>query len=333
MTRQPAQEHPAGRAAGDRRPADRKRVLGKGLSALIPEAELTFGRSSGRQVQEIPLEELVQNPHQPRKLFDQEKLEELAASLKEVGMLQPVLVRTMRPGEPAPAVPAGAPRPRYQIVAGERRVRAARLAGLGTVPALICTFEETESLRVALLENIQRENLGPIEEATAYRALLDAYGATQEELADMLGKNRSTVSNMLRLLTLEEEIRELLEAGVLSRGHAKALLAVPAGPDRLRLARLCRSRGLSVREVERRAQGTLAARERSRRKRPTGDPASRAGATPEIRALQARAEEYFGSPVAIQRRNDGKGSITVSFYSDDDLGRLLAMMGLPVDLD
>jgi ParB family transcriptional regulator, chromosome partitioning protein len=311
----------------------KQRVLGKGLSALIQDAELTFGTGKRREVREIPLEELVCNPNQPRKIFQEEKLNELAASLKDVGMLQPVLVRALQPVEARNLANDGNPPPRYIVIAGERRVRAARMANLATVPALTCSYAEADALRVALLENIQRENLGPIEEAQAFQGLLEAYGATQEELADMLGKNRSTVSNSLRLLSLEEEIRALVEDGTLTRGHAKALLAIPAGADRLRLARLCRSRGLSVREVERRAQGAVAARRRARRPGKGDGARGKTGASPEIRALCARAEAYFGSPVAIEHDARGRGRISVTFYDDGDLGRLLAMMGLSVELD
>lgn len=316
------------------------KVLGKGLSALIQGAGVPApgaadasneGRfDAGRQVREVPVGELAFNPNQPRKTFKQDKLEELAASLKDVGVLQPVLVRALRASEAPPVDGPDAGGARYVIVAGERRVRAARLAGLDTVPVLTCTYEETEALRVALLENIQRENLGPIEEAEAYQGLIDAYGATQEELADMLGKNRSTVANAMRLLGLEDEIRDLVESGVLSRGHAKALLSVPAGDQRLRLARLCRSRGLSVREVERRAQGAAAARNRARRQRRRGG--APVDESREVRALRERAEAHFGSPVAIDRDGQGKGQIKVSFFDDDDLVRLLAAMGIETDL-
>jgi ParB family chromosome partitioning protein len=320
----------------------KNRVLGKGLSALIQGAGsgatasmavTTPGSPSGRAVVDIPLSALSFNPNQPRKVFKEEKLQELAASVKDVGVLQPVLVRALRDGERAVPAGGGDGRPAYVVVAGERRVRAATLAGLSAVPAITCTYEETEALRSALLENIQRENLGPIEEATAYQGLLDAYGATQEELADMLGKNRSTVANTLRLLALEEEIQDLVDEGVLTRGHAKALLSVPAGQDRLRLARLCRSRGLSVREVERRAQGTAAARERARRRKPAGRGGGDGGEAPEVRALRERAEAHFGSPVSIERGADGKGRVSVSFFNDDDLLRLLAMMGVATELD
>lgn len=310
----------------------KNRVLGKGLSALIQGADAPFmtTASGGREVREVPLDDLAFNPDQPRKVFNQDKLEELAASLRDVGVLQPVLVRALGRGDRVPPVRPGAAPPAFIIVAGERRVRAARLAGLATVPAITCTYEETEALRIALLENIQRENLGPVEEAEAYQGLLDAYGATQEELATMLGKNRSTVANALRLLSLEHEILDLVQAGELSRGHAKALLAVPPGDQRLRLARLCRSRGLSVREVERRAQGAAAARQRARRQRHGSGTASESR---EVRALRERAEAHFGSPVTIDRDAAGKGRVSVSFFDDADLERLLSMMGVETRLD
>ena len=207
---------------------------------------------------------------------------------------------TSKEAKKLPSIPTAKPTPHlvtYCVVAGERRVRAARLAGLKEVPALVCTYEETEALRVALLENIQREDLGPVEEANAYRNLLDSYGATQEELAEMLGKNRSSVTNMLRILTLEKEILTLLEEGRISRGHAKALLGLPAGPARVQLAKLCHSRGLSVRDCERRvrAGGGKPIKKKTRNK-------AAAGSTdPALRALMENAERVFGSPVTIAR--------------------------------
>lgn len=309
----------------------RKSVLGKGLSALIQDAGTGASMAvAGREIRDVPLDQLACNPDQPRKTFNKEKLEELAASLKDVGVLQPVLVRRLRAGEVVASVVDGGPTPSYIIVAGERRVRAARIADLGAVPAITCSYEETEALRIGLLENIQREDLGPIEEAAAYEGLIRAYGATQEELAGMLGKNRSTVANALRLLTLEDEIQELVEEGVLTRGHAKALLAIDPGDERLRLARLCRSRGLSVREVERRAQGAAAARQRSRRRR---EQRKRPSEAPEVRALREQAERHFGSPVVIERDKSGRGRVAVTFFGDDDLDRVLTMMGVNTTID
>ena len=215
------------------------------------------------------------------------------------------------------------------MVAGERRVRAARLAGLTEVPALVCTYEETEALKVALLENIQREDLGPVEEAEAYRNLLESYGATQEELAEMLGKKRSTVANSLRILTLEKEILTLLEEGNISRGHAKALLGLPPGPARVQLAKLCHSRDLSVRECERRVKigGGKPKKKPGRRKAAAGP------ADPALRALMENAERVYGAPVIITREGTGgKGTVSLRFYSDDDLVRVLKIMGVNTDI-
>lgn len=313
---------------------NRNKVLGKGLSALIQGADLRGVPED--QVREtavrlIPIESIGFNPDQPRKMFDINTLEELADSIRQVGILQPVLLRQLREGETTTRHPdSDAVREllAYSVVAGERRVRAARLAGLAEVPALVCSYEETEALKVALLENIQREDLGPVEEAEAYQNLMESYGATQEELAGMLGKKRSTVANTLRLLTLEKEILDLLATGRISRGHAKALLGLPEGPARLALAKLCSSKDLSVRECERRVQAGGA--------RPTRRTVRRRGAgavDPAVRALMDRAEQVYGSPVSIDRNEKTKkGSISVRFYSDDDLMRLLKIMGVDTDL-
>lgn len=311
----------------------RKSVLGKGLSALIQAADGTTA-SGGTEVRTVPVSRIAFNPDQPRKEFDAEKLEELAASIRQVGVLQPVLVRELTPAEAARLGADGdhpaAPGPHYIVVAGERRVRAAGLAGKDVVPAIVCTYEETEALKVALLENIQRQDLGAIEEADAYQRLLDAYGATQDELAGMLGKSRSGVANALRLLSLEDPVRVLVQQGKLSRGHAKVLLGLPAGPPRVRLAQLCVTRGLSVRECERRVhiamRGTRPARRRA------SPPSAAANESKEVRALRERAESHLGSPVAIARELGGKGTLSVTFYSDRDLERILEVMGVDTDL-
>ena len=314
----------------------KNRVLGKGLSALIQGADLKgdgTGTGGHDSLRRIPLEKIGFNPDQPRKFFDDSSLEELADSIRQVGILQPVLLRKLDGAEnliPHPGLNLPAGGLVFGVVAGERRVRAARLAGLTEVPAIICTYEETEALKIALLENIQREDLGPIEEAEAYDHLMTAYGATQEELAGMLGKRRSTVANTLRLLSLEPDIRDLLQEGKITRGHAKALLSMPAGPGRGQLAKLCHTRGLSVRDCEERArQGGARPRKKSRKK-PSAMPRAQ---DPGLRALQERAEQVFGSPVAIERdQGNGKGMVTVRFYSDSDLVRLLNIMGVDTEL-
>lgn len=314
---------------------NKNRVLGKGLSALIQGADLagmTSAPGVDKSIHLVPLENIGFNPDQPRKLFDDNKLSELADSIKQVGILQPVLVRQLQGSESATQHPDSQASPSalsYSVVAGERRVRAARLAGLTEVPALVCTYEETEALKVALLENIQREDLGPVEEAQAYRNLLESYGATQEELSEMLGKKRSTVANALRVLTLEKEILVLLEEGGISRGHAKALLGLEPGPGRIQLAKMCHSRDLSVRECERRVKlGGVKPKKKSSRRKASGGPAD-----PALRALMENAEQVFGAPVMITRDpGNGKGSVSLRFYSDDDLIRVLKIMGVNTDI-
>ncbi len=314
---------------------EKKRVLGKGLSALISGAEIANPTAEHREevgVATIPLDEIGFNPDQPRKVFNSNGLDDLADSIKQVGVLQPVLLRKLETGETATPHPdrnefSGSLK--YCVVAGERRVRATRRAGLTEIPALICTYEETESLKIALLENIQREDLGPVEEARAYHELMNSYGATQEEMAVMLGKSRSGIANHLRLLTLEPEILDQLQEGRISRGHAKALLSMPAGPGRIQLAKMCHSRGLSVRECEKRAQLGGGNPKRRRKSKAT----KAAAQDPAVRELMERTEHTFGSPVEIKRdASSGKGEVTVRFYSDDDLIRVLKLMGVDTDL-
>ena len=319
------------------------RVLGRGLSALISGADAPTAQPANqlgdREARMIPLNLIGLNPAQPRKIFKDNALHELAASVRQVGVLQPVLVRHLVSGENPPLRleerldpdgTAAGPTPEFCLVAGERRVRAAHLAGIEDIPAIVCSYEETEALKVALLENIQRENLNPVEEALAFQQLLDGYGATQEELSEMLGKSRSGVANTLRLLSLEGEIQDMLQEEQISRGHAKVLLGVTDSESRMRLARMCRNRGLSVRECEKRVQtmltGRSAAPRSSRRKKALAEE------TREVRALRARAEETPGTPVSIDRDEQGKGSVSLRFYSDDDLMRLLDVLGVNTDL-
>ncbi len=320
------------------------RVLGRGLSALLHNAESPSSGGSdldGREAKMIALGAIGLNPAQPRKIFKDNALRELADSIRQVGVLQPILVRHLLDGEPTPLrlsermdLDQGqddpAILPRYCLVAGERRVRAAKMAGVAKIPAIICSYEETEALKVALLENIQRENLNPVEEALAFQQLLDGYGATQEELSVMLGKSRSGVANTLRLLSLESEIQDMIQEEQITRGHAKVLLGVTDPEARIRLAKLCKSRGLSVRDCEKRVQGMLTgpqdAPRRSRRKRQIE------AETREIKALRERTEEALGTPVQIERENTGKGMLGIRFYSDDDLMALLVRLGVNTDL-
>jgi ParB family chromosome partitioning protein len=268
-----------------------KRRLGRGLEALLPTLEV----GSGESVRELRWQEIEPNPEQPRRRFNDESLAELAASLRERGVLQPIIVRAM--GD------------RYQLVAGERRWRAAQLAGLETIPAIVREYSDAEVLEIALLENLQREDLNALEEAEAYATLMERFGVTQEELAKRLGRSRPAISNALRLLTLEEPIRELLAEGKITAGHARALLSLPSGPERVGLARRVSARGLSVRDVERLVQ-------RGPRR------AARPRSATTYAALEEELRQALGSRVRIQRRGL-RGRIEIEFIGDADLERLL----------
>ena len=302
-----------------------KRALGRGLSALLPDAGAGEpvlhppSRQAGamlgnREARMVPVLGLKSNPHQPRKSMPDEGLQELARSIAENGILQPILVRQTNDG--------------FELVAGERRARAAQIAGLDEVPALVCSLEEAESMKVALLENIQRENLNAIEEAAAYQAIMEQYGATHQELADMIGKNRSSVTNMLRLLQLELSIREMVIDGVLSMGHARALLALENPKTRLRLARSVVKNAMSVRKLEQEIQ-RLQQPEGSPKPQPSvpdRDPAAAA-----LREFETRLFHRLGSPCQIRRRA-GKGRIEIEFFSDEELERVLEAIGVSSQL-
>lgn len=273
--------------------ADRKRqVLGRGLGALIPGSEKAVEQG---EMLLVPVEEVFPNPEQPRRAFDATRLAELAASIKEKGVLQPILVQR---------VPGG-----YELVAGERRLRASKLAGLKRVPVLMKKLDQDDRLELALVENIQREDLNPIEEAQAYRELQGHHGYTQEEIAKRVGKDRVTVANALRLLALPEFVKEKLVAGKVSAGHARALLGLEDGKEMRALLNRILKRGLSVREVE----------EAVKRRR-TQTPSKMTGSEPlsEFTALTRRLERRLGSKVNIR---DGKkgGRIEISYGSLEEL--------------
>jgi ParB family chromosome partitioning protein len=275
-----------------------KRGLGRGLSALIPEAEETGATSL-----EIPLAELESNPLQPRRHFEQAALEELAATIRTHGVLTPVVVRRAPHG--------------YQVVAGERRVRAARLAGLTRIPAVIKEASNAQALEMALVENLQREDLNPVEAAEAYRRLTEEFGLTQEELAERVGRDRSSVANALRLLRLPRRLREDLATGILSEGHARALLGLERAADQLKARDLIVKRGLTVRATE-----ALVRRLRQGPSGPGGRPRS---GDPNLHALEDRLRVALGTKVRIVRNGKG-GALEISFFSDEDLTRLVELI-------
>jgi ParB family chromosome partitioning protein len=251
----------------------------------------------------IPLAQIVPNPHQPRRKQEGEALAELAASIAAHGVVQPIIV-TELPGNIPPA---------YQIVAGERRWRAAQMAGLEAIPALVRELSPREALELALVENLQREDLNPLEEAEAYRMLAEDFGLSHEEIARQVGRSRPAVTNTLRLLQLPPAVRERLFAGELSAGHARALLSLPSPQLQEEAMRLVLRRGMNVRQTELLVQRLL---------RP-GRPRTRGSPEPaETAALEARLREALGTRVTLKRGRKG-GRLTIYFYSDEELEALL----------
>jgi len=291
-----------------------RRGLGRGLSALMADvavAEPAYG-SRGAGERRVPVEQIAPNPEQPRRHFDEAQLADLANSIREKGVIQPLIVRPV-PGEGE----------RFEIVAGERRWRAAQLAQLHDLPVLVRDLDDTEVLEVAIIENIQRADLNPVEEAAGYRQLMDRFGHTQERLAEALGKSRSHIANLLRLLGLPSEVQAYLADGRLSAGHARALIPTD---DPLRLARIVVDKGLSVRETEKLAKA--------------GPPKPRTARTEQhqdkdadTRALEQDLSANLGMKVAVTHdTKKEKGTISISYKSLDQLDQLCRMLSLgPAD--
>jgi ParB family chromosome partitioning protein len=291
----------------------RRGGLGRGLGALIPTVgpEGRFGGTADAgpvgYLQEVPLDAIAPNPRQPRTVFDDDSLAELAASIQEVGLLQPIILRELDDAH-------------YELVVGERRWRAARLAGLASVPAIVRTVPDSELLRDALLENLHREQLNPLEEAAAYTQLLDDFSVTHEALAARVGKSRSHVSNTMRLLGLTPPVQRRVAAGVLSAGHARALLALTDPAEQETLAARIVAEGLSVRAVEEIvAVGSESAGRGARR------PRSPRATSPALAELGEALSERFETRVRVEL-GQVKGKITIEFASVADLERLVAAM-------
>jgi ParB family chromosome partitioning protein len=279
----------------------KRKALGKGLSALLPEAQ----EPPGGGLAEIDIKRIDPNPQQPRQRLEPSKLKELARSLQQEGVMQPLVVRKVGS--------------RYQIVAGERRWRAARMAGIARVPAIIREVEDERLLELALIENIQREDLSPIEEAGAYRRLVTDLGFSQEQVADRVGKDRSTVANLLRLLRLPEPVRKAIAKQELSPGHARPLLALPDATAQVQLAREIVDEGLSVRAVERRVKAF------SKPKKPSKRQSTASQTDPNTREAEDRLRLALGTKVHIARKGRG-GHLEISFYSEEELGRLYEIL-------
>ncbi len=284
-----------------------KRGLGRGLSALMADVGVAEAVAPSAPEATVPIEQIAPNPDQPRRQFGAEALADLAASIREKGILQPLILRE------APSGPT-----RYQIVAGERRWRAAQMAQLHTVPALVRELNDTEVLEVAIIENIQRAELNPVEEAAGYRQLMDRFGHTQEKMAEALGKSRSHIANLLRLLTLPEDVQGHLSAGRLSAGHARALVTA-ANPSEL--AQRVIDKALSVRETEKLVKAPAPSPAAARTPRPEKDA--------DTRALEADLSANLGLKVQIQHAaGGGRGTVTIAYKSLDELDELCRVLSL-----
>ena len=295
----------------------KKKALGKGLSALIPDTymktvefekkaqtEATFSAESG--IQEIPIASIKPNRVQPRHRFADDKIDELAASIKEQGILQPIIVKKSGDG--------------YELVCGERRARAAQKCGLDKIPAIVKDLADEKLLEWALVENIQREDLNPIEEAQAYIKLLEERSFTQDDLAKKLGKDRSTIANTIRLMRLPQDILEGLIDGRLQAGHARALLALLTPEHQRQLAKRIMEDKLSVRQVEELVGRSVTRKRRAKNARAMDQ---------DIIHLETKMERKLGTQVRIYPNKKNQGRIEIRYYSFDDLDRLLNLLGVP----
>ena len=286
--------------------------LGRGLEALLGAVSREQAEASG-SLREIPIGSVLPNPYQPRTHVDEDTLAELAASIEASGLLQPVIVRP-RNGK-------------FELVAGERRWRAIQRLGWAKIPAVVKEVDDQTLLTLALIENLQRDDLTCIDEATGYQRLGEEFKLPQAEIARLVGRNRSTVANLLRLLKLPDEVKALVQEGKLSEGHARALLAVERESEMLRLAREAADQGWSVRDTEARARGeppaaaapvaaTNGPRPRPQQKMPTG----------EVRRIEDALRKRLGTDVRVTARRRGRGFLSISYYSNDDLARVLELI-------
>jgi len=287
----------------------KKPVLGKGINALIPEhPETSAAGEESRQIVQLSVDEIEPNPYQARADFAEERMDELMRSIQEKGIIEPILVN--RVGQT------------YQIIAGERRWRATKKAGFETIPSIILEIDSQQDLmELSLIENIQREDLNSIEEAEGYRALMDKCFLTQDEVAQKVGKDRSTIANLVRLLKLPREIQDYLRRNELQMGHARSLLSLDEDEDRLELARRAVEQKMTVREVEKAVNARRSGRDRSRQAAPDGK-----AKDPHIIDFEERLQHRFGTAVAIRRNHARRGRIEVEFYDDNDLERILELL-------
>ena len=287
------------------------RRLGRGLEALLGSAT-GLATSDEGALKSIPIAQITRNPFQPRRDFKTEDLAELQESLKASGLLQPITVRRR------------ADKDGFELIAGERRLRAARALGWREIPAIIKEIDDRTLLTLALIENLQRTDLNPIEEGEGYRQLAQDFALTQQQIADTVGKDRTTIANVLRLLQLPEVVRDLLQEGHLSMGHAKVLLGLDEEVKIVTFAEEIVREGLTVREVERRMRSVAPPS-----KKKTGRPRAVDSQSAEVRLIEKRLRQYLQTDVAVKVTSGNRGTLTVHFYSADDLDRLLELMRVP----
>jgi len=288
----------------------KRTVLGQGLDALIPVEKPAEQSAAEAGIKYLAIDSLLPNPHQPRRSFPEESLAELSSSIKEMGVIQPLIVRSINEGT-------------YEIVAGERRWRAAQKAGFFTIPVIVRTISDTESLEIALIENLQRENLNPLDTAEAYNTLIKKFLYTHEILAQRIGKDRTNITNHLRLLKLPDPIKDHLREDRLSMGHARTLLAVDHLPTQLNLSSRTIKRKLSVRELERIVQNFKNKQQVGLAKASQKDP--------DLVALEIRLSRHFSTRVLIRNKTNTSGKLELTFHSREELDRLLEAMGYSED--
>jgi ParB family transcriptional regulator, chromosome partitioning protein len=288
----------------------KRTALGQGLDALIPLDKPEGETAPESGIKYLQIDSLLPNPHQPRRSFPEESLSDLSNSIKEMGVIQPLIVRSKAEGK-------------YEIVAGERRWRAAKKAGFFTIPAILRTISDAESLEIALIENLQRENLNPLDTAEAYDTLIKKFSYTHEVLAQRIGKDRTNITNHLRLLKLPDPIKEHVREDRLSMGHARTLLAVDHLPTQLNLSSRIIRRKLSVRELERIVQNFKNKQQAGSVRAPEKDP--------DLAALETKLSRHFSTRVVIRKKNNESGRLELAFHSREELDRILEAMGYSED--
>jgi len=287
----------------------KRRGLGKGLGALIPDIESSISGNKDymEAYKEINIEDIKPAPRQARQLFDQEKLAELAESIKEHGVIQPVVVRPLKDGG-------------YELIAGERRWRACQILGRKVIPAVIKEYQDLEATAVSLIENVQREDLNPLEEAAAYKQLIKKFGLTQEEVSGRVGKSRPFVANMVRLLDLPVEIREMLADGQLNAGHARALLAVRDKKKQLAAAQRISKQQLSVRQAEKMVKSMAEEKEKENKNK------DKIFDKQYVREIEENLKNYLGAIVRLKEIDNGGGKLEINYRNEEDLKRILEVV-------